>query len=97
MRSSIYFFTILMSFLEKKYFPGINVFRSGQYSLLMYLCLLPSSATVKMDNRENMENASYAMNDDTAGLINQMKNRNTSRKTEYDLKLMKNYFASLYS
>jgi hypothetical protein len=41
-------------------------------------CLLLSSATVKMDNGENMENARYAMNDDTAGFINQMKNRNTS-------------------
>jgi hypothetical protein len=26
-----------------------------------------------MDNRKNMENARYAMNDDTAGFINQMK------------------------
>ena len=51
----------------------------------MYLCLLPSSATVKMYNGENMENVRYATND-TAGFINQMKNRNTSRKTEYDLK-----------
>ena len=50
---------------------------SDQFSLLMYLCLLPSSATVKMDNGGNMENARYAMNDDTAGFINQMKNRNT--------------------
>jgi len=32
-----------------------------------------ASATVKMDNGENMENARYAMNDDTAGFINQMK------------------------
>ena len=39
----------------------------------MYDCLLPSSATVKMDNEKNMENARYAMNDDTAGFINQMK------------------------
>ena len=44
-----------------------------------------------------MEGARYAMNDDTAGFINQMKNRNTSRKTEYDLKLTKNYFASIYT
>jgi len=57
-----------------------------QKSNLIYLCLLPSSATVKMDNEEFMENARYAMNDDTAGFINQMTNRNTSRKTEYDLK-----------
>ena len=50
-----------------------------------------------MDNGENLENARYAMNDDTAGFINQKKNRNTSTKTEYDLKLMKNYFASIYT
>jgi len=49
-----------MSFLEKK-----NIFRSDRFSLLMYRCLLPSSATVKMDNEENMENARYATNDDT--------------------------------
>ena len=55
-----------MSFLEKKYFPGIHVFRFDQYSLLMYLCLLPSSATVKMEKGGNMENVRY---DDTAGLI----------------------------
>ena len=28
----------------------------------------------KMDNGENIENARYAMNDDTAGFINQMEN-----------------------
>ena len=50
-----------------------------------------------MDNVENMENVCYAMNDDTAGFINHMKNRNTSRRTEYDLRLIKNYFASLYT
>jgi len=44
-----------------------------------------------------MENACYAMNDDTVGFINQLKSRNTSRKTEYDMKLMKNYFASIYT
>jgi len=32
------------------YFTDIHIFRSDQFSLLMYLCLLPSSATVKMDN-----------------------------------------------
>ena len=63
----------------------------------MYFCLLPSSATVKKDSRENMENIRYATNDDTAGVINQMKNRNTSRKTEYDPKVIKNYFTSLYT
>jgi DUF2075 family protein len=50
-----------------------------------------------MENGENMGNVRYATNDDTAGFINQMKNRNTSRKTEYDLKLIKNYFAVLYT
>ena len=44
-----------------------------------------------------MENVRFATNDDTAGFINQMKNRNTSRKTEYDLKLIKNYLESLYT
>jgi len=39
-----------------------------------------------MDNGENMKNSRCATNDDTAVFINQMKNRNTSRKTEYDLK-----------
>jgi hypothetical protein len=43
----------------------IHVFRSDQFSILMYRCLLPSSATVKMDYEENMGNARYATNDDT--------------------------------
>jgi hypothetical protein len=30
----------------------------------MYRCVLPSSATVKMNNEENMENARYATNDE---------------------------------
>jgi hypothetical protein len=34
-------------------------------SLLMYRCLLSSSATVKMDYEENIKNARYATNDDT--------------------------------
>ena len=50
-----------------------------------------------MDNRESMENVRYATNDETVGFINQMENRNTSRKTEYDLKLIKNYFDPLYT
>jgi hypothetical protein len=50
-----------------------GVFLSDQFSLLMYCCLLPSTATVKMHNEENMENARYAMNGDTTGFINQMK------------------------
>jgi hypothetical protein len=53
-------------FLEKKCFSSeIHVFRSDQFSLLMYRCLLPSSVTVKMDYGENVENARYATNDDT--------------------------------
>jgi hypothetical protein len=46
----------MMSFLEKKIFSGIHVFRFDQFSLLMYRCLHPSSVTVKMDYEENMEN-----------------------------------------
>ena len=82
-------------FFGKQIFSGIHPYRSDQFSLLMYLCLLPSSATVKMDNGESMKNSHYATNDDTAGFINRMKNRNTSRKSEYDMKLIKNYFASI--
>jgi len=53
-------------FLKKIYiFFAEFTFLSDQFSLLMYRCLLPSSATVKMDNEENMENARYATNDDT--------------------------------
>ena len=37
---------------------------SDQFS--KYRCLLPLSATVKMDYEENMENARYATNDDTS-------------------------------
>jgi hypothetical protein len=53
------FRTIILSFLEKK------MFRSKQFSLLMYRCLLPLSVTVKMDYEKNMENVRYATNDDT--------------------------------
>ena len=77
--------------------PGIHVFLSDQLSLLIYLCSPRSSAIVKMDNGENMENARFVMNDDTAGFINQKKIRNTSPKTKYDLKLMKNYLSSIYT
>ena len=52
-------------FWKKKISSKIHVFRSDQFSLLMYCCLLPSSATVKMDNEENMGNAHYATNGDT--------------------------------
>jgi hypothetical protein len=34
---------------------------------------MSNSATVKMYNEANMENARHPMNDDTAGFINQMK------------------------
>ena len=40
-------------------FLGKNMnsrFRSDQFSLLRNRCLLPSSAIVKIDNEENMEN-----------------------------------------
>ena len=56
---------VVFSHLENKISPGIHVFRTDLFSLLMYLCLLTSSATVKMDNEENMESACYATNDDT--------------------------------
>ena len=42
MRSSINVFS------EKKMFPVIHVFRSDQFLLLMYLCLVTSSVTIKM-------------------------------------------------
>jgi hypothetical protein len=45
-----------MSFLEKKNILPEFTF-SGPISIRsMYLCLLPSSAIVKMDNGENMGN-----------------------------------------
>ena len=56
---------VVFSHLENKISPGIHVVRTDLFSLLMYLCLLPSSATVKMDNEENMESACDATNDDT--------------------------------
>jgi hypothetical protein len=60
------FHSYIVFFWEKKMFSSeIHVFRSDQFSLLMYRCLLPSSATVTMDYEENMENARYATNDDT--------------------------------
>ena len=43
----------------------IHVFRSDQFSILIYRCLLPSSVTVNMDYEENMENARFSANDDT--------------------------------
>ena len=52
-------------FWKKKNSSEIHVFRSDQFSLLMYRCLLPSSVTVKMDYEENMENACFVTNDDT--------------------------------
>jgi hypothetical protein len=56
---------VVFSHLENKISARIHVFRTDLFSLLMYLCLLPSSAIVKMDNEENMESACYATNDDT--------------------------------
>jgi hypothetical protein len=56
----------LFCLLEKYNFSSeIHVFRSDQFLFLMYRCLLPASATVKMDYEGNMENARYATNDDT--------------------------------
>jgi hypothetical protein len=60
------FRTIILSFLEKK------MFRSKQFSLLMYRCLLPLSVTVKMDYEKNMENVRYATNDDTPLWLNHL-------------------------
>ena len=54
------FFIFYYFFFSKFTFSGPISFR--------YYCivrLLPSSATVKMDYEENMENARYATNDDT--------------------------------
>ena len=65
MKSSIYFFTIILSSLGKTISSEIHVFLSDLFSLLMYRCLFPSSATVKMDYEESLENARYATNDDT--------------------------------
>ena len=59
------FHNYFVVFGEKKVSSEIHVFRSDQFSLLMYHYLLLSSATVKMDYEENMENARYATNDDT--------------------------------
>ena len=59
------FHNYFVFFGKKTCSSEIHVFQSDQFSLLMYCCLLPSSATVKMDNEENMENAHYATNDDT--------------------------------
>ena len=47
-------------FWKKKISSEIHVFRSKQFSLLMYRCLLPSSVTVNTDYEENMEKACHA-------------------------------------
>ena len=52
------FHNYLVFFLKNKNSYEIHLFRSHRY-------LLPSTATVKMDCEENMENARYATNDDT--------------------------------
>jgi len=63
------FHNYFVSFRKKK-----NFFRNSRFPIRsvffinvkkMYRCLLPSSATVKMDYEENMESARYATNDDT--------------------------------
>jgi hypothetical protein len=58
------FHNYFVFFGKNNIFSGIPILRSDQFSLLMYRCLPPSSATVQMDNNENMENARYATNDD---------------------------------
>ena len=59
------FSQLICLFWKNKFSSKIHVFRSDQFSLLMYRCLLPSSVTVKMDYEENRENDRYATNDDT--------------------------------
>jgi hypothetical protein len=59
------FHNYFVFFREKTNSSEIHVFRSDQFSLLIYRSLLPSSVIVKMDYEENMENAPYATNDDT--------------------------------
>ena len=56
----IEYLVFILTFWRKKHFS-----RSDQFSLLIYHCLNLSSATVKMENEENMETARYAPNDDT--------------------------------
>ena len=65
--ASIRVFSFALSFylFWKNKSAEIHVFRSDQFSLLMYRCLLPSSVTLKMDYEENMANSRYATNDDT--------------------------------
>ena len=60
----LFFFTIMMSFLEKKNFPEFT-FCGPIIFVINVSFLTKSSATVKMDNEENMENVRYATNDDT--------------------------------
>jgi hypothetical protein len=50
---------------EIEYIVFYNYFVFLEKTLLMYRCLLPSSATIKMDSEENMESTRYATNDDT--------------------------------
>jgi len=84
-------------FLGGKIPAGIHVFCPIIFFVINVSLTLftPVVCYCQKDNGENMENAPYATNDDTAGFINQMKNRNTRRKTDYDLKVIKNYFASI--
>ena len=60
------FHNYFVFFGKKFFFPKFTgVFRSDQFSFLMYRYLLPSTVTAKMNYEENMENARYATNDDT--------------------------------
>jgi hypothetical protein len=61
----VFIFSQSFCLFWKKKSSEIHVFRSDQFSLLMYRCLLPSSVTLKMDYEENMANSRYATNDDT--------------------------------
>ena len=67
------FFVEILFPLEFTFFLVRSVF-------VINISLFTSSSATVMDIGETMENARYAMNDDTAGFINQKKNRNTSTK-----------------
>ena len=81
-------------FLRIFFLSEIRVFQSDQFLLFMYLYYFRRLLLSKWI-MEKTWNTRYATNDDNVGFINQMKNRNTSRKTEYDMKLSKNYFSSV--
>jgi hypothetical protein len=52
--NQVFSFSQLFFFFGKKISSEIHVFRSDQFSLLMYRCLLPSSVTVKMEYERNI-------------------------------------------